>query len=158
MEPTQADIRRHYESFPFPSGGTLHLTQHWTRLIQDFFQEKKIIPAGQTFLDAGCGTGDNLLNFAEEFPKLIFTGIDASAHSIRIAQGKQQKLKSKNVGFSNEMILEHRTDQPYDFISCLGVLHHCQDPEKNLKHLLKMLNPGGYLLLDVYGYYGYLLT
>jgi ubiquinone/menaquinone biosynthesis C-methylase UbiE len=156
--PSQNDVRRHYESFPFPSGSTPHLTQHWTELIGDYFKTHNLKIEEKNFLDAGCGTGDNLLNFANEFFGLNFTGIDLSSNSIEIAKTKLQKQRLPNVNFFHSLISEHRPKDPYDFISCLGVLHHCQDPELNLSHLLELLKPGGHLFLDVYGYFGYLVT
>jgi 2-polyprenyl-3-methyl-5-hydroxy-6-metoxy-1,4-benzoquinol methylase len=158
MGPSQKDVRSHYEAFPFPSGGTPHLTLHWTQLISDFFKQRQLELKGKTFLDAGCGTGDNVLSFAEEFSGLQFTGVDLSTRSIQIALSTLQKRRIQNLAFYNEAIMEHQPKQQYDFLSCLGVLHHCQDPEKNLRHLMGLLKPKGYLFLDVYGYFGYLLT
>jgi SAM-dependent methyltransferase len=41
-------------------------------------------------------------------------------------------------------------NEQFEIIECLGVLHHLQDPEAGLKHLVNLLVPGGIIKLGYY--------
>jgi len=155
--PTPKDpVKALYQQFPFPSGSTPHLVQHWTNLLEKYFESEKISLKGKSFLDAGCGTGDNCLSFAENFPELQFEAIDLSDSSVQRAEAQAQKRKLANVHFSQQDILEFESKTQYDFIASLGVLHHTPEPKKGLKKLLAALKVGGHCFIDLYGFYGYL--
>ncbi len=155
MRPNTQQIKKIYESFPFPSGGTPHLVESWTEIIRKYFTFKKEKLNGKLFLDAGCGTGDNALSFAKTFPNLSFQGIDLSNRSIQSATEKLKRSGLTNLSFQSADLTSFKSNILFDYISCLGVLHHTASPSVCLKNLLKVLKPGGFIFIDLYGYYGY---
>jgi SAM-dependent methyltransferase len=156
-KPNINNIRAVYESFPFPSGGTPNLVTHWTNLIKSYFDSRKIDLDGCNFLDAGCGTGDNVISFAETFPQIEFSACDLSDVSIQIAKETINKKSLKNIiSCQQQDLMSFNSLVKYDFIASLGVLHHTPSPGLCLKNLMEALKPGGTIFIDLYGYYGHL--
>lgn len=98
--------------------------------------------AGKELLDFGCGTGD-FLKFASTKGFTIF-GIepDESARNISI---------SKGIPVSDISHLESSQDT-FDVITLWHVLEHTYDPLKTLSDLMKVLRPGGVLILALPNY------
>ncbi|OGP16327.1 MAG: hypothetical protein A3F89_03420 [Deltaproteobacteria bacterium RIFCSPLOWO2_12_FULL_50_11] len=155
MDPSSKETRTLYESFPFPSGATPHLVSHWTNLLVDYINEKKLAPRIKSFLDAGCGTGDIVINFSKTFPKIEFQALDLSSSSIMIAQAKMQHEKINNITFEVKDLLSLDSKEKFDCITSLGVIHHTASPQRCLKNLVTALKPKGIIFIDLYGYYGY---
>jgi SAM-dependent methyltransferase len=155
--PSIENIREVYESFPFPSGGTRHLVSHWTELIKRYFAANDTDLNDKLFLDAGCGTGDNVIAFAKAFPQIRFSACDLSRVSVDIAKKSIQNSGIENVvSFEHQDLMKFNSTMEYDFIASLGVLHHTPSPELCLQNLMEALKPGGTIFIDLYGYYGHL--
>ena len=45
-------------------------------------------------------------------------------------------------------------NQEFDWINCVGVLHHLPDPDKGLQSLAQVLAPGGIIHIFVYAALG----
>ena len=109
------------------------------------------IPAGSNGLDAGCGLGQPALILAGQAgPEGHVTGADLSAtflnHARKIAaeNGKSRQVSFKQADVSN---LPFDTDQ-FDWawsMDCVG--YHPADPRPSLKELIRVVKPGGFLVL-----------
>jgi len=55
------------------------------------------IEAGQHILEAGCGTGRNLIKLARDYPQTNFFGLDASSAMLATAQDKLNAAGLRNV-------------------------------------------------------------
>lgn len=102
--------------------------------------------AGRVGLDAGCGKGRFSLFTAAHLRALVaLDGSDAVHAAAR-------NLASVD---NAAVVRADLRDAPFlpaafDFISCLGVLHHLDDPRAGFDALVRLLAPGGLLLLYVY--------
>ena len=111
-------------------------------------------------LDAGCGTGSGTDYLIHQNPNAEVTAIDLSEKALELAQERCNRSgviakHNKPVNFYN-LKLEEATELEgeFDFINCVGVLHHLPEPEKGIQALAKKLKPGGILHIFVYAELG----
>ena len=102
--------------------------------------------AGRSGLDAGCGKGRYTRFLAPHLHRLV--ALDGSS----AVQAAARNLAA----FDNTAVvradLRHAPFPPasFGFVSCLGVLHHLEDPRDGLRRLVELLAPGGILLVYLY--------
>jgi len=104
----------------------------------------------QIVLDAGCGSGDKLVFLSPIVKKIIGIDLNTSDTVQKLIQTK----KFPNVEFIEGDIATIGIHDKVDHIICDGVIHHTDDPEKTFKNLLKMLRPGGIMMIMVYSFEG----
>ena len=93
-------------------------------------------------LEIGCGTGSTALAHAP-FVKHI-RATDISAKMLEIAQGKAAADKVTNVTFEQAEVDELSTsDQTYDAVLGLSILHLLEDRDAAISQVHAMLKPGG---------------
>jgi SAM-dependent methyltransferase len=104
------------------------------------------ILAGKRGLDAGCGKGR-------------FTKFLAPHLNLMVALDGSEAVEAavRNLGhLSNVVVVKADlrsapfAPDSFDFISCLGVLHHLDDPRRGFERLVSYLAPGGIILLYLY--------
>ncbi len=103
-------------------------------------------------LDAGCGTGDKAIFFSLKGANV--TGIDFALGQLLKAKEKANKQNTK-VKLVKTDILNPYLDKlgKFDYIFCLGVLHHTQDPKKGFNNLCKLLKKDGIIVIALYHRY-----
>ncbi|MGL4880835.1 MAG: class I SAM-dependent methyltransferase [Waterburya sp.] len=111
-------------------------------------------------LDAGCGTGSGTDYLIHQNPQAEVTAIDLSEKALEVAKERCHRSgviakHAKPVNFYN-LKLEEATqlEGEFDFINCVGVLHHLPEPEKGIQALAQKLKPGGILHIFVYAELG----
>jgi SAM-dependent methyltransferase len=102
------------------------------------------LPPGARILDAGCGSGRNMVEFARHG---VVTGIELSATSVGLA-------REREVG---EVIEGSVLDMPFDaaafdLAASLDVIEHLEDDLRALRELRRVVAPGGALLVTVPAY------
>ena len=102
------------------------------------------LPQGAPILDAGCGSGRNMVELARRGP---VTGIEVSDTSIGLA-------RERNAG---EVIAGSLLDMPFEngrfqLAVCLDVIEHLEDDLGALRELRRVVAPGGSLLVTVPAY------
>ncbi len=111
-----------------------------------------LIPARQRFgriLDAGSGTGVITFGLAARYPKARVTGIDCLAHAVASGRAIAEKTGVRNVKFLLKRLEELEADHKYDLIVCVDILEHIEDDQGALRHLFKLADKGGALVLHV---------
>lgn len=97
-------------------------------------------------LDAACGFGRHLV-YAKEFGARM-VGVDFS-DAIRSAKAIVGNCTSSSLVKADLYSLPFRPES-FDFIYCLGALHHLSDPEEAFRSLLPNLKKGGAVFIWVY--------
>ena len=155
-----------YNTYPFPPDPLSDLEPpgynwrwNWTAAYS-FCTRMKPKTQDIRILDAGCGTGsgtDYLINLN---PQAEVTAIDLSEKALEVAKERCNRSgviakHAKPVRFL-QMKLEEATqlEGEFDFINCVGVLHHLPEPEKGIQAIAKKLKPGGILHIFVYAELG----
>lgn len=102
-------------------------------------------------LDFGCGTGANLtVPLAEQFPQILFTGVDSDATSITHARDMytirnlEFRLYPQEFAFADD----------FDLIIASEVLEHVEYPDVFLDQLRGCLSRDGTLLVTIPNGYG----
>ena len=115
----------------------------WKVYFQDVPLEEL---AGVVGLDAGCGKGRFTRLTAPHVKALV--ALDGSS-AVEAAVANLSHLDNVEVVRAD---LRHAPfeDGSFGFVCSLGVLHHLPDPEGGLHELVRLLAPGGLLLLYLY--------
>jgi len=161
-------VRELYENFPFPARspatekpGSLPLTRTdiLGKLNHRAFGGKRDFTKGFRALVAGGGTGDSAIFLAAQLRETDaeVVCLDISEASLAIARGRAavRGLEAR-IRWVHASLL----DLPllglgrFDYVSCLGVLHHLPDPDAGLRALTQVLDEQGALALMLYGRYG----
>lgn len=150
-------VRDHYEQWPFP--GTDFLSREGLLLLRymDRWIKQELLPNGKNvrIIDVGCGTGHTTLALAKNFPEASFLGLDISQTSIQAARSLAKKMKLTNAAFQNcDLRNDLSSLGEFTIVLCLGVLHHTEDSKKTFSHMARLVEPGGYLALWLYGSLG----
>ena len=111
------------------------------------------IPMGSNILEAGCGTGQ--LGIAlSRYARQIY-GIDLSKGSLIEAKQfiNSNDIKSVHLFRMNifKLFFEENT---FDVIISNGVLHHTYNPKLAFSKLVRVLKPGGIIVIGLYHRYG----
>jgi SAM-dependent methyltransferase len=111
-------------------------------------------------LDAGCGTGSGTDYLIYLNPEAEIVAIDISEKALEVAKERCQRSgviakHTKSIEFQ-QMKLEDAVNLSgeFDFINCVGVLHHLPDPIKGIQAIASKLAPGGLLHIFVYAELG----
>ena len=161
-------VRALYEALPFPARDAaaekatalpVSRTDILGKLNHHGFAGRRDFGEGFRALVAGCGTGDAAIFLAAQLrdADALVVGLDLSAASLAIA-----RQRAMAYGLERRIRWVHGSvfDLPgmglgrFDYISCLGVLHHLADPDAGLRALTEALADDGALALMVYGRYG----
>ena len=106
-------------------------------------------------LDAGCGTGVSTEYIAHLNPEADVTGIDLSEQALATAAERCRRSGAKNATFRHLSIYDaNQLEGQFDWINCVGVLHHMPDPIRGIQALADKLAPGGIFHIFVYAAIG----
>jgi len=118
--------------------------EHW-RL---FYSPEEI--KGKRVLDAGCGTGIFSIIFARNGAAEVI-GLDISPGSLTTARHLKDNFKLDNVHFQQaDMLQLPFPNQSFDIVWAWGTVHHTLNPWQAMEELLRVLKPGGSILLAIY--------
>jgi SAM-dependent methyltransferase len=150
-----------YNTYPFPPEPLLdepppgyNWRWHWSAAYA-FCAGQKPLHQDIQVLDAGCGTGVGTEYIAHLNPHATITGIDLSDRARETAQERCRRSGAHNVTFRTLSLYDVASlHQQFDWINCVGVLHHLPDPIQGLQSLASVLAPGGILHVFVYAALG----
>jgi SAM-dependent methyltransferase len=122
--------------------------RHWwyqgRRRVIERVIERLDLPAGARILDAGCGSGRNMVDLARHG---AVTGVELSETSVRLA--RERNAGEVVEGSVMDMPFE---DGTFDLTVSLDVIEHLQDDVGALRELRRVTKPGGALLVTVPAY------
>jgi len=106
-------------------------------------------------LVAGCGTGQHAIDVARSYAGIELTAIDLSLGSLAYARRKAEEMGIANIRFAQADILGlQEFEERFALIESVGVLHHMHEPERGLRVLAGLLEPGGVMKLGLYSELG----
>jgi SAM-dependent methyltransferase len=122
--------------------------RHWwyrgRRRVLERTIDRLGLPPRARILDAGCGSGRNMVELARHGE---VTGVELSRTSAEIARGRH--LGEVVEGSVLEMPF---APDSFDLAVCLDVIEHLEDDRAALRELRRVLRPGGALLVTVPAY------
>lgn len=110
-------------------------------------------------LIAGSGVGNDLLQMnllLNKYKNHKIVGIDLSPTCVNIVKERIRNYNAKNCEVHNMSILDldEAIFGKFDYILCIGVLHHLENPTEGLNKLKSVLKEDGMINLMVYGKVG----
>ena len=155
---TSRSVRSQYEEHPYP---------RWVRspsidgavpfrafLASEFGLQSPRLARQDDKIDvliAGCGTGQQSIQTAQRFPAARILAVDLSAASLAYAKRKTRELGIASIEYAQADILRLESiGKTFDFIQCVGVLHHLEDPVAGWRVLRSILRPGGVMHVGLY--------
>ena len=161
-------VRALYESFPFPARDPAtenarllpaSRTDILGKVNHHCFGGQRDFTKGFRVLVAGGGTGDSVIFLAAQLretdAEIVYLDISDASLSIARRRAASRDLEQR-IRWLNGSLLDAARHGlgPFDYITCLGVLHHLGDPDAGLRSLAGVLAEGGAMGLMVYGRYG----
>jgi SAM-dependent methyltransferase len=161
-------VRALYESFPFPardpgSEDARRLPASRTDILgkvnHHCFGGKRDFTKQFRVLVAGGGTGDSVIFLAAQLrdtdAEIVYLDFSDASLSIARRRAAARDLEQRIRWVNGSLLDAGRLGLgPFDYITCLGVLHHLDDPDAGLRSLTDVLAEGGAMGLMVYGRYG----
>jgi SAM-dependent methyltransferase len=121
---------------------------HWwyrgRRTVLDGVLAELGLPAGARILDAGCGSGRNMVELARLG---TVTGVELSETSVELA--RERDVGEVIAGSVLEMPF---AEDSFDLAVSLDVIEHLQDDLAALREFRRVIAPGGALLVTVPAY------
>jgi len=155
-----------YDAYPYPpeavfDGVTVGYNHRWswTHAYSAIHGEAPKSNAID-MLDAGCGTGVTAQYLSHLNPRAThFDALDLSSGALKVA--KERAERADLVGKPNNANFHHMSlydvadlDRKYDFVNCVGVLHHLPDPNRGLRALAERMKEGALMHIFVYSALG----
>src|SRR5207245_1484574 len=98
--------------------------------------------SGKTVLDVGCGMGRNPYWMAQAGARQV-TAVDVDEGSLGSARKNLAPLPNATVKKCSAYDLDPGSLGTFDRVTCIGVLHHLDDPELALTKMWSCVSPGG---------------
>jgi len=145
-------VKKLYEKYPYPSrkNASEKKVLQFVKWVLNIFEEKHSFWKGKSVLELGCGTGE-LANGLALCGANVFA-IDFSSNSIKKAKELRKKLNT-SAKFSEQNILEFKSDKKFDIVIALGSLHHTIDAKKGFENGAKCLKKNGLIIIGLYNKY-----
>ncbi len=158
-----------YSRYPFPSKAISRqelprFLRRWarspghemTRVAKIVARHLEGVPGPRRVLDAGCGTGEILLNIALKVPDVSIDGLDLSFPSLERARALVREEGVDNVTFHEHDLMEPLpwASEVFNVVVSIGVIHHLADSVVGLKNLRQCLARDGRLVCYLYGSLG----
>lgn len=110
----------------------------------------KVLDAGATVADIGCGAGGAVILMAKAFPQSNFTGYEISQYALDRAAQKLKDSKILNAHFNDARTNPLPTDHSLDFITTFDCIHDMTHPAEMMYAIRAALKPNGtWLLVDI---------
>ena len=164
-----ARVAAQYEALPYPTRDPAEEDQ---RLIGTWLDDLDLInhrcfygarkfDAGFRILVAGGGTGDGTIFLAQQLRERGITNarvvhLDVSQAAIDVAKARAARRGLTGIEFvkASLLVLPRLGLGTFDYVNCVGVLHHLPSPEAGLQALTPSLAEDGAMALLLYARIG----
>ena len=150
-------VRAQYEESPYPRWNRVAIAtapESVGSFLRRQFPLARLDPIAldaPEVLVAGCGTGQEAIDFARRFPRSRVLAVDLSLASLAYACRKSGESDVTGVRYAHADLLELGTlERTFDVVSAMGVLHHLEDPLQGARVLARLLRPGGLMRIGLY--------
>ncbi|PIU44776.1 MAG: 2-polyprenyl-3-methyl-5-hydroxy-6-metoxy-1,4-benzoquinol methylase [Ignavibacteriales bacterium CG07_land_8_20_14_0_80_59_12] len=156
IDETTRRVRSFYETYSFPGYNEFDTADS---LLQRARQGRYAallesqIPYGACVLDVGCGTGQlvNVLALA----KRRAVGMDLSYASLCKGMEFRNRWGIERASFVQGSLFDLPFKyESFDVVLANGVLHHTADPRGGFRSVVKLLKPGGLVVVGLYNRLG----
>lgn len=147
-------VREQYETFPYPPFESIVQEDINRDLRESFntefkFEKNRSLKPGAKMWVPGCGTRWAVM-LALQFKDVEVLATDLSDNNLAKQEELARLLGLTQIEFRREDILNARYKEEFDFISCVGVLHHLPDPDEGFQVLSRALKTTGLAEIMVY--------
>lgn len=104
---------------------------------------------GKVCLDAGCGVALAAYGLAK-MEKTKTYAFDTSPICLKVAKKRLKYLNNLFLTRASCELIPFKSES-FDFINCNSILHHLLNIESALNELFRILKPGGFLFIGIYG-------
>jgi SAM-dependent methyltransferase/uncharacterized protein YbaR (Trm112 family) len=101
---------------------------------------------GKLVLDAGCGAGRHSYYAAKFGAEVVAMDLSKAAEA---AYNNTRQFSKVHVVQAD--IYNPPFSQEFDYVFCIGVLHHLPDPQRGFEELVRLLKPKSLISIWVYG-------
>lgn len=145
--PVSATTNRTFESFGYEWNTFGDVREEDDEFAEVYFRDLDLPSLdGLDGVDAGCGKGRYSRYVAEHLGSLV--ALDGSS-AVEAASRNLAPYPDVLV-VKSDLRSAPVSPKSVDFLMCLGVLHHLEDPEEGFRRLVEWLAPGGRMLLYLY--------
>jgi len=152
MDPRTEAVRRFYEVAPFPGYPPRDSLQAlraradrnpFVRLLD------QAIAGDARVVEVGCGTGQMCLYLARA--DRVVVGLDFSRAALRLGAEAARRFGVGGVRFVESDLRDPGVRAgAFDVVYSSGVLHHTPDPRASFARLVRLVRPGGAIVLGLY--------
>ncbi len=151
-------VQNQYEENPYPRWVKVASARKTKNVLEYLCQKFPLVPLKRhtmsgniDILIAGCGTGQQSIETAQQFQNTRVLAIDLSLSSLGYAKRKTQELGLTSIEYAQADLLKLGSlGRSFDVVESVGVLHHLADPLAGWQILLSLLRPGGFMRLGFY--------
>ena len=113
---------------------------------QAFVDRMAELGAGGIMLDVGSGPGHIPVMMARRFAGAVVVGVDLSAEMLKVAVGHARGVERIHYQQADAKRLPFRSSA-FDTVFSNSILHHLSDPRPCLAEMVRVLRPGGVILI-----------
>ena len=132
-------------------------TRKYYLLGRDRLLTEMDVQPGERVLEAGCGTGRNLIILAKQHPETHFYGLDASAAMLETAKAKVDAANVQNIVLKTALADDFTYDKTFDLVEPFDKIFFSYSISmipvwrESIHNALQNLKPGGKLfIVDFY--------
>jgi len=124
---------------------------YFNDIIEDLV--KSVHSNAPKFLEVGCGPGDQVIKLHSNFRDVQFVALDYSDQQLAVAREKKKSLDPNDDHENNLEFVQGDAmnlafeDNHFDGLYSIGAIKHFSDPVKALKEFLRVVKPGGKIVV-----------
>lgn len=99
-----------------------------------------------SLLDVGCGSGILIKYLLDANRGMKLFGLDITPKMVEVAKRKFANNPSVEITLGSAVKMPYK-DNSFDYVTCASSFHHHPDPLKSAKEMVRVLKPGGKLLI-----------